>query len=258
MAEAEQCGHLVKILQASDDVRCREVVNLCMEYCLCGILDVSGTIQSSVRAEELRCAGIPLVLLDSTLPDQQSVRVVSDDPQGVSAAIRHLMDLGHRRIAHLAGHPIAGSAVSRREAYLSTMADAGLDVPEGYVDCHSYEPADANPAVARLLGRPDAPTALFCASDNLAMAAIRAARCLGVDVPRTLSVVGFAGLFMGELADPPLTTVAQPFEQMGREGMRAPLDGRTPPADIVLPAKLVIRDSTCGLALHPKRSRPKH
>jgi LacI family transcriptional regulator len=155
---------------------------------------------------ERHAGGVPLVLLErpSTSPRLGSVRI--DIEGGVLAGMRHLVSSGHRRIGMLDGAPYPCQP-GRRQHYLAVAQELGLDVDEGWIfDCDQSVAGGASAMTALLGAHPEA-TAVFAFNDLIAVGAVRAARGLGRQVPGDCAVIGFDGLQLGELVDPPLTTL---------------------------------------------------
>jgi DNA-binding LacI/PurR family transcriptional regulator len=140
-------------------------------------------------------------------------------------AAEHLLGLGHRRLAFVAAH--AGAhADERRLGHRDALQSAGL--PVTIATAAGPEPGSAREAVRRLLALPEGarPTALVCTTDAIAMGAVHACAALGLRVPQELSVVGLDGSDAAELAEPPLTTVAQPVAELARTSVEALLAPR--------------------------------
>jgi DNA-binding LacI/PurR family transcriptional regulator len=206
----------------------------------------------------------PVVVLDQpALPGVPLVGI--DDEAGAAAAVGHLLQLGHRRLAVLAmplcadGRQGRADLQRQEEATYQVMrrrlagaasaaADAGLPWPEvPVVEAAANDPVAGAAALAELLAGPDAPTAVFACSDQLALGALRAARGARIPVPGRLSVVGFDDSPAAGYADPPLTTVGQPLRERGQAVgalVRALLRGEEvvspPPAAL----QLVVRGTT--------------
>lgn len=163
----------------------------------------------------LAAAGVPVVLLDSRGPGVPAV--VTDDVDGGRIATRHLIDLGHERIAFLGddpGNPLGFVSSAAREAgYRETMAAAGLGVGPGHVLHGPHVRGVARDLAAELLSGPERPTAVFAASDTQALGVLEAARAVELRVPGDLSVVGFDDVEVSSYAG--LTTVRQPLFQSG-------------------------------------------
>lgn len=179
-----------------------------------GILIVAPLTDNDM-ASALSRLGIPIVCVssESDVPGVPYVKI--NNEAGARMATEHLLSLGHRRIAHVAGYELHRDAIERREAFLRTMAAAGLSVPANYQPEGTFEPQRAIDRTVRVLTLPQPPTALFACSDTLALAAYDAARSLGLRIPEDISVVGFDDIQMAALAVPGLTTIRQPLTTVG-------------------------------------------
>lgn len=193
---------------------------------------------------------LPLVLLDARAEDGSVASVVPDDLGGGRAAVAHLVEAGHRRIAYIDAHDGVPASVLRRQAYREVLAAAGIGYDPDLVLRGDGTPGGEQAAL-RLLDRPDRPTAIFCFNDRMAMGVLRAARRLALTVPDDLSVVGYDNHeVIAPWMDPPLTTVQLPHFEMGRWGtehLLALIDGRIPaddpPVQMRMPCPLVVRSS---------------
>jgi LacI family transcriptional regulator len=183
---------------------------------------------------------VPVVHVQRDTPDTDEAQVRLDDAAGVDAAVVHLVGLGHRRIAHLAGPRRDGH--ERRAAFLEAIAAAGLE-PGPIVEGDFTEEGGAAAADAVLGG---GITAVFCGNDRMAVGLMHAAHHRGLEVPGDLSVVGFDDLAWTRYLWPPLTTVRQPGREMGRAAARLVLDGPDGDALTTLRVRpeLVVRAST--------------
>ena len=209
------------------------------------------------RLDEPPASRVPLVLANCVTrgPDRPSVS--PDDAGGAAAALRHLADLGHRRVAMLGGHhspelPEADSGnVSgpiRWRAFRAAAAEAGVEARHAG---HGWSIHDGHAAAMRVLDVPPSrrPTALFAVCDRVAAGALLAAARLGASVPEDLSIIGFDDQeALAESLVPPLTTVALPHALMGKTAVELALavarGERPDPPQRVLPCPLVVRDST--------------
>lgn len=210
-----------------------------------GALD--GVIASSMAPDALaalRGGGLPLVMLDSD-PQGGAVTTVNPDiAEGMRLVAGHLLNLGHRRIGHLAAAVDSWTFRARAHALREALAAGGGTVVR--TERSGLGVADGVEAAARMLAGPDRPTALVCDDDLLAAGACKAARRLGVRVPQDLSVTGFDDLALATAVEPELTTVRLPAEAVGEAGMRAllaVLAGQSP-GPHTLPVTLVPRAST--------------
>lgn len=190
--------------------------------------------------------GLPLVAVSAPPSGVPSVDV--DDAAGARLAMGHLLSLGHRRIAHICGPLNLPSALVRREGYALALREAGIALQEEYLVPGSYRPEEGYAATRRLLALPEPPTAIFAANDEIALGVLEAAREMGVSIPGRLSLVGVDDRPVSALLTPPLTTVRQPFEEIGRRATRLLVEaigGASPAAtaELFLP-HLVVRGST--------------
>lgn len=194
--------------------------------------------------------GSPTVAVGGAVPGWPAARI--DDHLAASTAVQHLIDLGHRRIAHLGGTPdpehqgLAFSAPRERlEGYRQTMARAGLPIDPAWEVTGDFTARGGLEACPQLLAVAERPTAVFVASDEMAIGAMHALRTHGLRVPEDISVVGIDDHEMSGFFD--LTTVAQPAKELGRQGAEilvGLMGGRQPArAEVVLPTRLVVRRS---------------
>ncbi|BCL13576.1 LacI family DNA-binding transcriptional regulator [Micromonospora sagamiensis] len=205
---------------------------------------------------ELDLPGV-IVSSGTVVPGWPCVRI--DDVAAAGSATRHLLDLGHRRIAHLSGDPEDELAftthIDRRRGYQEALRSAGVQ-PDPRLDVESHFTIDGgHQATVELLRRGDAPTAIFAACDEMAMGAIAALREAGLRVPQDVSVIGVDDHDLSVALG--LSTVAQPATEQGRLAARMVLDplvgtaGTSPPASsVILPTRLVVRDSTAPPRAH--------
>jgi LacI family repressor for deo operon, udp, cdd, tsx, nupC, and nupG len=189
----------------------------------------------------------PLVSVLERLSGAVVPVVQSDNYAGAMEAVRHLIDLGHRRIAHIIGLRRVPSTIRRLEGYRAALAAAGLRAPPELVQTGDFTMSSSAAAVARLMALRDPPTAVLCGNDEMAYGAIRALFKMGLSVPEDISVVGFDDQNLAEFYNPPLTTVNIPRHELGRraaEAMLEQLAGRDLVREIVLPTRLIVREST--------------
>jgi LacI family transcriptional regulator, galactose operon repressor len=205
--------------------------------------------ESSEELERLLDTNYRFVIIDPRLPlDARIPAVSAANTSGADQATRHLLDLGHRRIAAITGPREWLATEERRRGYHAALASAGM-LPDSSLEIESdFEIAGGARAAAALLDRPDPPTAIFAFNDNLAIGTIQAARAHGLRVPEDLSIIGFDDSEHASLITPALTTVRQPLAEMGRTAvnlLRRLLDGqRVETLHVELGTRLVVRSST--------------
>jgi DNA-binding LacI/PurR family transcriptional regulator len=186
-----------------------------------------------------------VVLIETEAPSRPSVRF--DIEAGATAAFEHLVELGHRRIGHLAAAWDAPTFHAREAARRRVLSDAGIDPGEQPRVTTPIGIEDAHAASGELLAAE--PTAIFCDDDFIAAGLYLAAREQGVRIPDDLSVVGFDDMDFARVLHPALTTVALDGERLGEtafELLEARLAGRRTRKRVVLPAELLVRDSTAA------------
>lgn len=213
-----------------------------------GIIVVAPPMDSDIIPALSRCE-IPLVAISFPGESFGISSVDTDNAEGIRLGLRHLIDLGHKRIAHLTGPANMYSGQTRRDTFLSAMAAEGLEVAPEYVDGPgAFFQGSAYAQTRRLLTMPNPPTAIFAANDQNALGAIQAARDLGISVPVRLSVVGFDDTPEGAMTAPGLTSIRQPLSNIGESAARLLLRQLTgekiePRMHLLEPA-LVLRGST--------------
>jgi LacI family transcriptional regulator len=209
-------------------------------------------VTSELAAADLTAltrARMPVVVIDPlNLPSARVTSVGSTNFAGGLLATRHLLDLGHRRIAYLGGPVAAACNQARMHGYRGAMEAGGAPVPDGYVRTGRFSYEHGIAGGAALLALPDPPTAVLAGSDETALGVIEAARVRGLRIPEDLSVVGFDDTPVARLAAPPLTTVRQPLREMGavavRTALRLAAGERVDSHHVELATELVVRQST--------------
>lgn len=213
-----------------------------------GMILMTGKLPARLDADRSSLAGLPLVVALETIEDSGVPHVQIDNLGASRDAVRHLVGLGHRRIAHIAGPLPEVMATLRRDGWRVAMEEAGLPVPQGYEQRGDYLLHTGQALCSVLCDLPEPPTAIFCANDEMAFGVIHELRRRGLDVPGDVSVVGFDDIYLSEAMFPPLTTVSQPRAAIGREAMSLLLDviagGDLAPEPIVMPTTLEIRGTT--------------
>ncbi|MCX6415958.1 MAG: LacI family DNA-binding transcriptional regulator [Actinobacteria bacterium] len=194
-------------------------------------------------------AGLSIVIIDETglSPDVMGVRAQQET--GARQLAEFLIEAGHVRIGFI-GAAVPWAVVEQRLAgFRTAMRRAGLPVDPGLILLEAtYQARDGEVLTRRLLESKKPPTAIMCATDLLAAGAMRAARTMGLDVPRDVAVTGFNDFEFSEYLQPPLTTVRVPAYEMGRTAtsmLISAIEDRTPPQlTAVFPTELVLRGST--------------
>jgi len=202
----------------------------------------------SALASRLLATDRPAAVLYGTAPESAAVPVFGvANREAAREMMRHLVDLGHRRIAHLAGPEDHVDARERLDGYRDGLAAAGLPYVPELVWRGDYAFVAGTRAAIRCIAMPTRPTAVFAASDEMAIGLISGLRDGGVPVPDALSVAGFDGTDLSAMYQPALTTILQPRAELGRlaaESILRRLAGAPPESGTVrLPCRLVVRQS---------------
>jgi DNA-binding LacI/PurR family transcriptional regulator len=206
-------------------------------------------LPGSRELRRMAAAQIPLVLIDP--PEEPAGDVLSvgtTNWQGGMTATRHLIELGHRRIATIAGPESFWSSRARLAGYRSALDAAGLEAGEELVRRAEFSAPGGRAEAGRLLDLPRPPTAIVAGNDSQAFGVLQALGARGLRCPADLSVVGFDDVSVASWATPALTTVRQPLAAMAAAGFRMlradPAAAVRDPHHVELATTLVIRDST--------------
>ena len=221
---------------------------------------VDGVLLASLHGDDplpgtLERAGVPAILVGRptgvvprSIGAGPASWVDADNRGGAARAVDHLARRGRRRIATITGPLDMGVGLDRLEGYRDGLAAAGLATGGDLAEAGDFTEEGGAAAMARLLARPGDPVdAVFAASDLMAAGALRALRAAGRRVPEDVAVVGFEDSAMARFAQPPLTTVRQPIEELGRQATRlllARINGEAGGMHLVLDTELVVRSST--------------
>ncbi|GGP55256.1 transcriptional regulator [Saccharothrix coeruleofusca] len=213
-----------------------------------GVILVLAELDAGER-HQLTTRSTPFVVVDTAGEPPPGVPTVgSANWAGGLAATRHLLALGHRRIAVVSGPTDVLCSRARVDGFRSALEDAGVPVEPDFVRYGDFYVNGGYSHGLSLLDRPDRPTAIFAGSDFQALGVMRAARELGLAVPDDLSVVGYDDLSVTEWIGPPLTTVRQPLREMAATAAQMVFTlarGERPVNErIDLATELIVREST--------------
>ena len=215
---------------------------------------VDGFIAATARRDddlliEVAAIGAPVVLVNRRLEQAQLPAVFGDDQGGVRLAVEHLADLGHRRIAYLAGPQQVSTGYLRHEGFVAAMRDRGLSPdPDLVLFGDAFTEPEGMRLCRQLLGAGTPPSAIVAGNDLVALGCYDVFEERGVRCPDQISVVGFNDMPFADRFDPPLTTIRIPHYEIGARAADLLLelrrDGETASPQIQLPAELVVRAST--------------
>ncbi|TYP74089.1 LacI family DNA-binding transcriptional regulator [Paenibacillus methanolicus] len=248
--EGQRHGYSVFICSTDNkDEKVEHYAELLRQKNVDGVIIGTGMKELTVL-DPLLNGGVPIAFLSREFPTAKVPSVVVDDYAGGAAAAEHLIALGHRRLAVLAEEESVSSSRERVRGFRQTLAAAGIALDQTDVRMSGLK--ESMDRALELLGRADRPTAIFCCNDMLAIGALRAAKELGLRIPRDCSIVGFDDTVLASVTDPPLTTVAQPIDRMGQAAVQVLVRLIEQPEArserIVLPPALSIRQSSAAWA----------
>ncbi len=207
---------------------------------------INRMLESSVR----------MVILNHYMEDLPLSCVAVDNTTGAERVVQYLVRLGHREIATITGDLKTQAGLDRLDGFVKAMQARGLPVKDGYIRFGDFGLPKARLSIEALLAMKDRPTAVFVASDDMALEVIRVALAKGVRVPEELSIVGFDDNPIAVHAQVPLTTVRQPLVEMGQQGLEALLrqiQGKSQGVTkLLLPTELIERTSCRQTWIEPR------
>jgi DNA-binding LacI/PurR family transcriptional regulator len=233
-----------------------EYIDLLLEQHVAGVVFAGGNYSQADADHEhyqrLLHRRLPVVLINAAIDDLPFPRVVCDDASAMEQAMDHLISLGHERIGLVLGPHDHVPSERKLAAARAAAARAGLRLEDDLVVRSLYSLQSGQASAARLIEQ--GVTGIVCASDPLALGAVRAVRRAGLSTPEDVSVVGYDDSAFMSCAEPPLTTVRQPIEAMGRAAvafLMSQIEGTMGPVDeLLFEPELVVRRST-GSARSP-------
>jgi LacI family transcriptional regulator len=219
---------------------------------LCRERRVDGAIIQGIKKEdpylkEVVESDIPCVLVDIPVHSNSVGYVTTDNALGAKKAVEHLASLGHKHIGMINGHEDAFVSQERLNGYREALKECGLSFRSEWVVSGNFEEKKAEKAVRELINRHKEVTAIFCASDLMALGALKACKELGLHVPKEMSIVGYDNIVLASYSSPNLTTVGQEVYQIGYEAadlLIEMLEGKETNMKRYLDTKLIIREST--------------
>ncbi len=245
----------ISVLLASTDNDARrevELVSAMIDHRVDGLLLATATTKYP-PLQTLLAAKIPVVLLNRSTDDLAVPLVRGDDQKGIRLAVQHLVALGHRHIAHLAGTDSVSNGFDRRQAFVASMKEAGLDVdPAAIVSADQFRgPVGVDLGVAlagELLNRKVPFTAVIAANDLLAIGCYDVFKTANIRIPEDISVVGYNDVYLVDRLSPPLTTVRHPLYEIGVRAGRLMMErfagAENEAMTIALATTLIVRGST--------------
>ena len=213
-----------------------------------GLLLITNHADDGRLAQRVADAPERVVIVDEDVPGTMVPKLFVENERGGYLAARHLIEKGHRRIAHMGGPRGVMSAIERANGWRRALSEAGVAVSDEWHIASEYEVDRARVDAAALFALSPSPTAVFAGSDAIALGIMYQARERGFVIPDDLSLVGFDGMPITELLQPALTAIDQPIDGLGRLGaekLLSMINGAGPSIaeTIRLPVSLVVRGS---------------
>jgi LacI family transcriptional regulator len=247
-------NYIVILCNSEGDLEKQQTyTNVLIENRVAGILFVAAGVSTEL-VNDLGQRHVPLVIVDREVLGVEVDTVLTDHVQGGCLATQHLVDLGHRRIACIAGNSEVSPSAERVTGYRRTLEKNGIAFDESLVVKGDFQYESGYAATRQLLELERPPSAIFACNDLMAVGCISAARELGLRVPDDLSVVGFDDVRLASFTNPPLTTIVQPKVEIGALATQMLLerlvDQDAPPRFKRLDTKLCVRRSTAAWMKH--------
>lgn len=212
---------------------------------------VFGFQEDDADFSELIASGIPTVFIDLDVKGERTGFISSDNETSLIEAMRYLAGLNHRRIAFLSAIESSYVTRQRMRGYKNGLAEAGIAFDPEYVVASDFTKEGGYVAMRRILALPTPPSAVICSSDVGAIGAMEAIREAGLSVPEDISVIGFDDIELAVHMQPPLTTIRQDTNTIGRQAIELLdamiTDERKQPPEAIVPTELIVRGS-CGPA----------
>jgi LacI family transcriptional regulator len=214
----------------------------------CEGLIVSTATRTSKTVNDLAGADVPAILVTRNIDAGSLPLVAGDDAAGVDAAVAHLAELGHRRIAHVTGPPSLSTTTTRCSAFEAAIDRLGLGAPAPVVHGEAFATAAGKAAASQLLDLGERFSAIVAGNDLIALGCLQALAGAGLRCPEDVSLIGHNDTPMVASLQPPLTTVAIPQQQIGARAARLLLEGlgggEVDTEPVLLPTELIVRGST--------------
>jgi DNA-binding LacI/PurR family transcriptional regulator len=245
----QAAGHSLQLHVLGESEHVAAAVRTLQEQNVDGLMLLGGGDISDDDVRHLATARVPLVLVDNYVPDEKLNCVLPDNVAAGFAATRHLIGLGHRRIAVLEGPAKYKTLGDRLEGYLGALAEADLPIdPTLMIKPISGTPKKGYLQMQELLAQPDPPTGVVAISDKTAFGAMAAIREAGLRIPDDVSIVGIDDVLESRHTLPPLTTVGVPKREFGQAAIEKLLrrikEPTALPTKTVLYTELVVRSTT--------------
>ena len=230
-----------------DERRAAEYVQRLIELKVAGVALMTAELDPQL-IDQLRRQEVRVVFNDLGIVDDYMSNIVLDYRSGIEEAVRHLVSLGHQRIAHIAGSSSIRSGVIRREAFVSAMKRFLPKSGPPLIVEGDFRFEGGRLAATAILNSGKRPTAVVVANDMMALGAMNEFKAAGLNIPGDISIVGFDDIAFASISEPSLTTVCSPRVEIGRRAIEALISTIKSPdqagVEVKIPTYLIIRRST--------------
>jgi len=250
---AQQAGYSLFIAASQyDPIREQNIVQTMMEQRTDGVIICSSSF-SADKGRQLLANGFPVVVVNYKANENFNYSIYHDDVDGSRQLTRHLLDLGHTKIAYLGNSKSGRTTLDRLNGFKLEMQKAGLEVQPDYMyEVQGSEPNLGMLSLSYFLNLPNQPTAIMCFNDTIAIGLVHACHQQGISVPENLSITGFDNITFSAFTCPPLTTLDQPKYSIGNEAAHLLLDllgkkienSNEMHKEKILKGRLLVRSST--------------
>lgn len=247
-AAAFERGYNVILFNTNYDAkRTTDYVRRLIELKVAGVALMTAELDAGL-IDELQRKEVRVVFNDLGVVSEHMSNIVLDYKSGIDEAVRHLVSLGHEKIAHISGSSRIRSGNIRRDAFIEAMQKYLPDADDSLIFEGDFRFESGRLAASELLESENLPTAIVVANDMMALGAMAELKAAGFDIPKDISIVGFDDIAFASLSDPPLTTVCSPRVEIGRRAIEALMTTIERPdqqgVEIKIPTYLITRKST--------------
>ena len=247
---AEQQGYNLILYPLMVD-QIKQLTQICRAREVDGLLLLGRAQMEQTTITLLKQEAIPFVVVGRRVKNPEVSFVTPDNSNGAQLITRHLIELGHRRIAFTTRPELGLTSTDRLNSYKQALKEAGIPFDAGLVIATSTRPGHVYEAMNTLLDLPNPPTAVFAIHDRVALECLQAATDRSLRIPEDVAIAGFDNWRTSLTATPPLTTVDPPLSKIGLRATEILLarvaDRSLPPERVTLPVELMVRQSTAGL-----------
>lgn len=247
-AEAFEQGFNIMLFNTNYDAnRAADYVRRLIELKVAGVALMTAELEPAL-IDELKRKEVRAVFNDLGIVSEHISNIVLDYSAGIDEAVRHLVSLGHKRIAHIAGSSQIRSGEIRCEAFVEAINKYLPESKEKLIFEGDFRFESGRMAATEILNLDQLPTAIVVANDMMALGAMQELKANGIKIPQDISIVGFDDIAFASMAEPALTTVCSPRVEIGRRAIEALVQTIKIPnqqgMEIKIPTYLIVRDST--------------